>query len=74
MKQQQRRRITTLRGAPERVKKWWGRTGLEAALFRLVELGATWDDAHERASGSRGSAGTTAPAAPRPSSTAHSPA
>lgn len=42
------KRVTSLRGAPPHVKKWWSRTGVECALFRLVELGATWDEAHDR--------------------------
>lgn len=44
----QKKIIKTLKGAPPHVRKWWSRTGVEAALFRLVENGATWDEAHER--------------------------
>ena len=40
--------IRSMRGAPPHVRKWWSRTNKQPALFRLVELGASWEEAHER--------------------------
>ena len=38
----------TLKGAPAHVKEWWRGTGLQHALFALVEAGASWAEAHSR--------------------------
>lgn len=40
--------IRTLRGAPKHVQEWWRGTGLSACICRLVENGATWEEAHSR--------------------------
>lgn len=42
------RRVRTLRGAPAHVKRWWGGTMWPYALFRLVRMGSTWEEAHDR--------------------------
>lgn len=40
--------INSLRGAPAHIQRWWRGTGTEAALFRLVEQGSSWEAAHKR--------------------------
>lgn len=38
----------TMRQAPTHIQKWWSRTGLEDSICRAVELGYSWDRAHDR--------------------------
>lgn len=38
------------RQAPQHIRKWWRRTGLEVAINRAVEIGYSWEEAHARLS------------------------
>ncbi|WP_158673347.1 hypothetical protein [Bosea sp. FBZP-16] len=41
---------TSMRQAPQYIRNWWSRTGLEAAIQRAVEIGYSWEEAHARLS------------------------